>query len=319
MQAGELGERALVRRLARHFASKRNALGLGDDAAALRLGGEWLVASVDRFAQRTHFPPGMAHEDMGWHACAAALSDVAAKGAEPLGVLVALGVPAGLDALHLDAVARGLAACAEAHGCEVLGGDTKPGVELSLAVTALGLAPAEELLPRRGARPGDVLAVTGELGGAMAGLAALERGDASLAERLFRPRARFAEGRALAASRGARACTDLSDGLAGSLHELAGDVGFVVRADAVPVSPLAARAAGHDAQARAWAVQGGGDYELLCALLPDAAERAAMAVRAVGGKLTPIGRVVEERGVWLQEQGAARPLPDAGWQHFLAT
>ncbi|MCA1814457.1 MAG: thiamine-phosphate kinase [Halobacteriales archaeon] len=316
MQAGEVGERALVRRLARHFVSKRNALGLMDDAAALRFGDAWLVASVDRFARATHFPPGMGHEDMGWHACAAALSDLAAKGAEPLGVLVALGVPGEMDEEPLDAVARGLAACAEAHGCEVLGGDTKPGADLSLAVTALGRAPEDELLPRTGARPGDVLAVTGDLGGAAGGLAALRRGDASLAERVFRPRARFAEGRAIAASRGARACTDLSDGLGSSLHQLADGIGFVVRSEALPVSPLAAKAAGHGAEARRWALQGGGDYELLCVLQPSAAERVGLAVRAAGGRLTPIGHAVAERGVWLEQRGQRSELPDEGWEHF---
>jgi thiamine-monophosphate kinase len=321
MDASELGERALVRRVTRRFASKANALGFADDAAAVPWGEHFLVATVDSLAASTHFPAGMGHEDMGWMAAAASLSDLAAKGAEPLGLLLAMGLPEDLDEALVDAVAEGFARCAEAHGAEVLGGDTKPAGELTLTSAGLGKVPRAELLPRTGIQPGDVLAVTGELGGAGAGLAALQRGlGAELAERLFHPAPRVAEGRALAASRAARACMDVSDGLASSLHQLAAvnRCGFVVEADRLPVHLAAARVAREPGEAAGWALQAGGDYELLVALVPGGAEGARLAVLAAGGRLSFVGRAVPEPGVWVARGPRREPLPDEGWEHFRA-
>jgi len=315
-------------------------LGLADDAAAVPFdagfgdGDALLVASVDSCAASTHFPAAMPMEDRGWLAAAAALSDLAAKGAEPLGLLVALGLPVDFDVADAEAVARGLAACADACGTEVLGGDTKPALELTVTCSVLGRVARKELLPRTGIVAGDVLAVTGELGGAAAGLAALERHSppARVAQRLFRPTPRFAEGRTLAASGAARACMDLSDGLSSSLHTLAGlnPVGFRIEAARVPLSRIATEVAaerdeasgapsemtrGRD-EALQWALHGGGDYELLVVLKPSAAERAQLAVAAAGGRLTFLGHATRERGVRLAREAGEEPLPDEGWEHF---
>lgn len=322
MHASDLGERALVRRITQRLASQRNLLGLGDDCAALPFGGTVLLATTDTLAASTHFPRGMAPRQAGHMAAAANLSDLAAKGGEPLGLLLALGLPPDFEAAALDEVVEGFAALCEAWGCEVLGGDTKPARELTLAVTALGEVPRAELLPRTGIKPGDLIAVTGSLGGAAAGMAALRRGlGPGLAQRLLEPQPRLAEGRALAKAKAARACMDISDGLAASLHQLAAlnPCGFVLEVDRVPLDPAALAAARSPTDPWQWAVQGGGDYELLAALAPDQAGAALAAVEGAGGRLTVVGRAERGGGVWQERNGKREPLPDEGWEHFRAT
>lgn len=319
MDAADLGERALVRRITQRLAPKANVLGLADDCAALRWGDDLLLATTDSVAASTHFPRGTTMAQAGRMAAAVNLSDLAAKGGEPLGLLLALGLPADLDAEDLDALVDGFAGLAEAHGAEVLGGDTKPARELTLTGTALGRVPRAQVMARVGVRPGDALAVTGDLGGAAAGLAALERGlGDDLARRLLEPSPRVPEGRALAASGAARACMDLSDGLAASLHQLAAlnGCGFAVHVDALPLHPSALAAARSPTEPWAWALQGGGDYELLAALRPGHEEAARVAVERAGGRLTVVGRAEAGRGVWQERHGKRAPLEDHGWEHF---
>lgn len=308
-----------MRLVTRLLASKANVLGLSDDCAALPWGEHYLLATTDTFAESTHFPRGMSMAQRGRMACAASLSDIAAKGGEPLGLLLALGLPAEFPAADLEEVVRGFAALAEEHGAEVLGGDTKPARELTLSIAALGRVAKEELLPRSGIVAGDALAVTGQLGGAAAGLAALERGlGLGYAARLLEPPLRLPEGRALAASGAARASMDLSDGLAAGLHQLAAvnRCGFLVREEALPVDALARRVARGEEEARRLALPGGGDSEILAALRPGREDEAQCAVEAAGGRLTLVGRALAEPGVWLERRDARELLEDQGWEHF---
>lgn len=321
MHASDLGERALVRRITQRLASKANVLGLADDCAALPWGDAFLLATTDSLAASTHFPPGMTMRQAGRMAAAVNLSDIAAKGGEPLGLLLAMGLPEDFEAAALDEVVEGFAGLCEDWGCEVLGGDTKPAKELTLAATALGTVAREELLPRTGIQPGDLLAVTGSLGGAAAGLGALRRGgEPALAKRLLEPDPRLAEGRALARAKAARACMDLSDGLASSLHQLAAlnGCGFAVDVDALPLDPTALAVARSPTDPWQWALQGAGDYELLAALPPDGAEAARMAVERAGGRLTVIGAAERTPGIWMSRKDKREPLPDEGWDHFRA-
>lgn len=198
------------------------ASGIGDDAAVLSLApGERLVASTDTSVEDVHFRRAwLTPEEIGWRATMAALSDLAAMGARPLGALVALTVP---DAWRdvLPGVADGVgAACARA-GLQVVGGDTNAGAVLTIGITVLG-ATATPLM-RAGARTGDAVWVTGELGGPGAALAAWQGGAApggAYRERFARPEARLAQGRQVAAA-GATACIDISDGLIADARHLA--------------------------------------------------------------------------------------------------
>jgi thiamine-monophosphate kinase len=241
-------------------------------------------------------------------------------GAGPGEAYVQLGIPSDLNEAESLEVATGLGRAAAASGVAVIGGDVTRAPSLLLAMTVVGHArDAGELVLRSGARPGDVVAVTGELGGAAAGLLLLQRPELAgrlepdvaepLRRRQLEPSPRFAAGRALAAN-GATAMIDLSDGLGG-------DAGHIARASGVkleielagaPVQPgVVEAAAGAGIDRWALVAAGGEDYELLATLPPDRLAGARAAVAATGTTLTPIGEVAEGEGVsLLQADGSPR-------------
>ena len=239
----------------------RTVVWSGDDAAVVRAR-PLAVTSVDTVVDGVHFSLAThSPADVGWKALATALSDLAAMGAEAGEAYVALVLPAGFeDGLEL---VEGMEALAAEHGVTIAGGDAVSGPALALSVTVVGWAESEdELVRRSGASPGDLVGVTGELGGSEAGRALLERGeDSPLTLRHLRPTPRLAEGRALAGA-GASAMIDISDGLAtdGAHLAEASDVELCLRLDAVPCVPGVEPAA---------AVAGGDDYELLFTIAPE--------------------------------------------------
>ena len=282
-------------------------IGVGDDAAVLRPPrGEVLCATADALVEDVHFDRRFAPEDVGWKALAVNLSDLAAMGARPLWALVALAVTGREAPGRLVRIARGLGACARRHGVAVAGGNVTRARELSLTVTVLGAAAPGRVLRRSGARPGDVLLVSGTVGDAALGLA---RGAApALAARQRRPRPRLALGRALAGV--ASAAIDVSDGLVQDLGHVcdASGTGATVRLAAVPLSPAYRRAVQGRADRLAPALGGGEDYELLLAVPPERVPGALAAARRVRTRLTAIGTVERARGIrLLGAAGALRP------------
>ena len=311
--AAHRDEDALIARLAELVDAPADGVlrGIGDDAALLAPD---LVWTVDTQVEGVHFDRATSSPaDVGWKALAVNLSDLAAMGATPVAALVSAILGPGDDA-ELEAVYTGLGACARTYDCAIAGGDVARGDALALSVSVLGRA--ADPPGRGGARPGDVLAVTGTLGESAAGLAILR--DAALAglpgadecvERHRRPHPRLAEGRVLAAH--AHAMMDLSDGLATDLPRLArrSGVRLEVDLDALPLhDDVRAIAAALGVEPGVLAATGGEDYELVVALPADA-------VAACGVPLTVIG-AVREGPAGLHVTGAGADAALRGWDHL---
>lgn len=313
-----LGEFDIIDRFFRRCGRERAdvVLGVGDDAALLRPPPGYEIAiTADTLIGGLHFPPDMPPRAVGHRALAVNLSDLAAMGAQPAWVLLALTLPEA-DEAWLAAFAEGFCGLAERYGTVLAGGDTTRG-QLSITVTALGLLPEGMALRRDGARAGDRVMVTGELGAAALAIEAwrgsvkLEPGEAAACLQVLEyPEPAVAAGVAL---RGiASAAIDVSDGLIADLgHVLAASaLGARLDAAALPVAaPLVSR------DLRALALRGGDDY-VLCVTVPAGQLDAARhAVAAAGGQLTQIGICEVEPGLRGLESLGLEP-GRGGWDHF---
>lgn len=319
-QANALGpgrEFDRIRRIAAALGPR--GTGLGDDCAVLPAADAMLVASTDVSVEGVHFDQAwLSFEEIGWRATAAALSDLAADGAEAAGVLVALTVPSNATDDDVASVMAGAGAAAAEVGARVVGGDLSGGPLWSLGVTVLGWASAP--VTRAGALPGDGLWVTGALGGARAALEAWQRGaepDAEARRRFARPVPRLHAGRWLA-HHGAHAMIDVSDGLGADAAHLAAasGVALAIELAQVPVAPAASTAAGLlDVPAARFAAESGEEYELLVALPETFGAEDARAFQSVAGlPLTRVGEVRIGAGVHAVLDGT--PVALTGYDHF---
>ncbi|MFQ5908111.1 MAG: thiamine-phosphate kinase [Thermoplasmata archaeon] len=313
----DLGERALIRRLLAIYGEAEDR-GLGDDAAFLPVGDRYLLLATDSINARTHIPPGIAGDQVGWYAAAVNLSDIAAMGGKPFGLLVSLILPPQLEVAYVEAMARGLGACAETYDVAILGGDTKEGAEISVCVTAAGWSQGDRVLRRKGARPGDLLAVTGVLGWAGWGLSRLREGleESRAMDAVMRPHPRVEEGLLLAASGGVTSCIDDSDGLAASLGQLseASGVAFRVAYDRLPQAPPLLDM-DQDARKDTLLFQGG-DFELVFTCQKGRWEEVRDGLSDLGTQATAIGEVIDPGDNLLQVEGREEVLETRGYEHF---
>ncbi len=285
---------------------------IGDDCAVLRFGDALWVAAADMLVEGRHFKEWASPEDVGYKAVSVNVSDVAAMGGVPRFVLASGGANEAETALRcMEGVLR---ACEE-FGVYPLGGDTTGAAALTVDVSILGQLAHVPVL-RSGGRPGDLLAVTGELGASVAGLLALENGDADperLVKKHLRPEPRVSSG-PVAARLGAHAMIDLSDGLASDVRHLCEMSGVGCRVD-LGLLPIAGdtreylRSSGWDPEILA--ATGGEDYELLVA----APEKVVEAlVKESETPITVIGGMVGEEVVFVRSDESVENL--AGWDHF---
>lgn len=335
--SSRLTESRLIEAVRRRVAGGAGVrVGIGDDCAVLEPApGVALLATTDLLLEDVHFRRRYTEPaDIGWKALAVNVSDIAAMGGRPCWALVALACPASTTLDEVEAFYEGALALAGQHGVAIVGGDTctSPAGWL-VNVTLLGEAVRTPLL-RSTARPDDIVAVTGALGRAAAGLAVLERPAApagleagALAEVTaahLRPRPRAAEGAWLAAAGGVSAMIDLSDGLATDLGHILEESGVGARVDLtrVPVADSTRRVAeALRVDALAWATSGGEDYELLLTCAADGFARLREGLlSATRTRLTAIGQITgEERGRPRFVDAAGRAVEVApGFEHFVA-
>jgi thiamine-monophosphate kinase len=324
------GEDSLIARYFKPIATDPGALGLDDDAAALKARGEDIVVTTDAIVEGVHFLPDDPPDTIARKALRVNLSDIAAKGAAPAGFVLTLALRS-VDEAWLAAFAGGLGEDAKALDCPLLGGDTvsTPG-PLMVSITAFGRVPEGRMVHRSGARAGDRVMVTGTIGDAALGLdiltggpvAAALTGDPAAKEMLVsryrvpQPRNALAQ----AVRDHASAAMDVSDGLAGDLTKLCAASGVSADVDTpiVPTSVAAASLLAKGVVGIETLISGGDDYEILCTV-PEA-QLAAFTQQAgrAGIAVTAIGIVTRERGAprFLDAQGIEIRLRHLSYSHF---
>lgn len=314
------GEDSLIERFFRPLVRDPGAFDLRDDAAAITPPpGCDLVLTTDAVIEGVHFFSGDPADTIAKKALRANLSDLAAKGAEPLGFLLTLALPKTIDEEWIAAFADGLAADIKTYGCALLGGDTDstPGL-LSVSITAFGQVPHGKMVRRAGAKAGDAIVVSGTLGDAALGLA-LRRDpelakrakltateQAHLLERYLIPEPRVALATALRAH--AHAAMDISDGLAGDLAKLAAASGVSAKVETskLPLSPAARKLLEHDPKLIEAICTGGDDYEILTAVPREALGSFRQAAKESGSTLTEIGDIESGEGAEITGAGGKR-------------
>lgn len=323
-------EDLLVRKISSAGARGRSSssqvhVGAGDDAGLFRpRAGYELILTCDWFLEGIHFLRDKhPAESVGWKCLARAVSDVAAMGGIPRCFLLSLALPASHTARWLDEFLGGLRRASRKFRCDLAGGDTTRRNEILISVTVVGEVRAGSALLRSGARPGDLVYVSGRLGEAELGLQNLRRSKHaapsknSCVRRHLYPEPRLALGRWLSEKRLASAMMDLSDGLSSDLPRLctASGVGARISAAEIPSLHITSRRGLRIANPLQLTLHGGDDYELLFTVRPN---RASSLKRSFGGTpLTPIGVITSEKQIVLADaNGYERPLMPSGWDPF---
>jgi thiamine-monophosphate kinase len=323
VKLSELGEFGLIDLLAKMVGGddERLLIGIGDDAAAWQGDDSIQLASVDSFIQGVHFTlETTPWPDVGGKALAVNLSDIAAMGGIPRYALASLALPDDSEVEDVAALYNGMLKVGKQYGVSIIGGDISKAPLVAITITILGSSPTEKILTRSSAKAGDIVAVTGNLGAAAAGMALLENerhldkeAESHLKDAFLHPTPRIAEG-LLLVEQGVKTAIDISDGLIADLGQIckASGVGARVEVERVPVEPAVKTA--FSEKALELALSGGEDYELL---FTASAEIVDKVKKAASGPVTAIGEIVAGTGVsLLDKEGKPFELKKAGWEHF---
>ncbi|MEM2897382.1 MAG: thiamine-phosphate kinase [Candidatus Bathyarchaeia archaeon] len=327
--AKELGEERIHEVITKNLEKDpKELLGYNDDAIAIPIDEERiLIAHTNALVSSTDVLPRMPLKSIGVKAVVMNISDIVSKGAKPLTLLFSWGIPKDYSIKALLKISSGLNETARKYGTYVTGGDINESYEFFISGVALGICKKDELMPRSGARPGDILAITGELGlTSMAYKILLENFEAphriklNALNSVFFPKARLHEALALAKTRSVTACMDISDGLAKSLHWLskASKVGFKVSEIPIPkeISEFALKKRLDPLKLALY--EGGEEYELLVCIKPNKWNKALKKVLEAGGRLYKIGEAIEERKLIFQkDEETEEEIENIGWEHFL--
>ena len=306
----QIGERGLIRRLAKLLPSRDDVrVGIGDDVAVVHVESTHtdLLLTSDAVIEGTHFLPGSPAAQVGHKAVGRVLSDMAAMGGEPLWGLIDLVAPSRTPVKRVEDIYRGAARLAQKYGLAIIGGDTTQGSKLELHVFAVGQVPQHAAVLRSGARPGDSIYVTGELGGSLAG-------------KHLRFDPRIEEGLWLRESGWAGAMIDVSDGVVTDLGHIveSSRVGAELDGAMIPISAAARRARGGRSPLE-HALFDGEDFELLFTVAADK-ETAFRSCWQDTFRLrcTRVGRITNRKGriTLVDGAGPAKPLADRGFEHF---
>jgi len=324
--AEELGERGVIETILRYLELPSNMpISFGDDVSALDVGhGKLAVIKTDMLVGRTDVPSGMSFWQGARKAVVMNISDLAAKGVQPIAILASLGIPRGLTKKDIEEIGKGLNAGAREYNAYVLGGDTNEASDLIISCTAFGTCRKQFIMKRSGAKPNDIVAVTNFFGKTSSGLKILleklsapKKLEKLLVDSVLMPQARLKEGLALVQTGAVTASIDSSDGLAWSLHELsrASNVGFHI--DNLPIARETEEFAKiHNLDSMELCLYGGEEYELVLTINPKFWEKAQDAVLHVGGLLIRIGTATKEKTLIFKINSKTLEIEPRGWEHF---
>jgi thiamine-monophosphate kinase len=325
MKLTDLGEQGLIERIRRRVGQKSADIevGIGDDACAVKAySGLLTLVTTDAFVEGNHFDLSyFSFKDVGTKAIAASISDIGAMGGVPRYCVVSLLSPGNVSAADVDSLIDGLLESCERFGAELVGGDIVGAPYLALSCTFIGEVEKENMVLRSGARPGDNVFVTGDLGASEAGRLVLSKKmsvqpdvRAYVTTRHKSPSPRLKESRELVLNHRIHSMIDISDGLSIDANHIADESGVKLRIDAgtIPISAHVHNVAGAASiPALDIALYGGEDFELLFTA-------SALEVKNLGGvPVTMIGEVVEGKGVFIiSPDGTESPLQPKGYKHF---
>lgn len=319
----DIGERQAIEYIFSLLSYPANAeMGPGDDCAAIPYHDSYILLTTDMIHAKTHIPKKMTADQLGWFITAINLSDIAAKGGIPQGILLAYGLPRTTTKEFLRNLTLGADRCASEFETNIIGGDLKESTNITLTGTAIGFVPKKEFMPRYGIKPGDIVAVTGKLGKASAGYHSLQLPTTNkIAQHdLFMPYPRINEGRILAKTQLISSSMDISDGLSSSLYQLQkiNNVGFKIQKDSIPIAPILYEIAqetpidiAHEC------LHFGGDYELLITLPADHLHDVQKSLQSTSTPLTTIGVATKNTDIIIEKNNKTTQLENKGYEHFL--
>ncbi len=301
----DVGEQRLISNIRSIIRPTEDVEGTDDDAAIIDVKGN-VVVSTDVVTFERHMPKGMSYEKFGWMAAAVNFSDLAAMGARPIGLLASLSMPQDMDEHDLYDIVSGMDQCAEFVNTHIIGGDTKPGTG-TISCTALGTMDGRRPMMRSGANIGDIVAVTGPLGGPAAGFKALEKGiDAEDAVfSLMVPVPKVEAGIALSSTGKVTSCMDLSDGLATAANTICrqSHVGMELVFEFIPVQEDVRDVCDATGDSvRDMVIGWGGEYELLFTFRKEDVD----IIQKAGVMFSIIGHITNDNGVYLLEGESQR-------------
>ena len=321
-----LGERKIIELLLEQFEKMPNmAIPFGDDVAAYPAGDkELFILKTDMLVGKTDVPAGMSLWQAARKAVVMNISDFAAKGVKPRAILVSLGLPDHLTKKNITEIGAGLNAGAREYDTYILGGDTGEASDLVISLAVFGTAEKGNVMLRSGAKPGDLVAVSGFFGKTPCGLKILlgklgasRKVRQVLVDSVLMPKARFKEGLALSKTRTVTAAIDSSDGLAWSLHEISRASGVGIVVEKLPTAGEAAKfAETNSLDPLELTLYGGEEYELVLTVKPKLWQKA---LEASGGKLLLVGKVTAEKRVIFVSHGKRHVVEPRGYEHFKST
>jgi thiamine-monophosphate kinase len=321
-----LGERKIIEIIQNNLDKMpKMPIPFGDDVSAYNLKNQTLaILKNDMLVGKTDVPKTMSLWQAARKAVVMNISDFAAKGVKPLALMVSLGLARGLSKKDIQEIGKGLNAGAREYGTYIIGGDTGEASDLIINISVFGTAKKADIILRSGAKPGDIVAVTGPFGKTVAGLKILsenlkapENIRKALIESVLMPHARLKEGLALSQTEAVSAAIDSSDGLAWSLHELAkaSHTGFLI--NKLPTAKEAETfAKTNKLDPAELTLYGGEEYELIITIKPELWQKAQEATAKLGTKLLPIGKVTKQKHILLRTNTETLIIQPRGYEHF---